>query len=145
MVQKEKVYCLDDSMGMGHMCIYFNGGICEALESKFCDRKGTAFEYKYMVLNDFTEVKQKIREEFEPFFEAMITSMVKNYLRKGDSWKSLDWAYLMHKLSVQFEDMINRDDEDFYANIGNYAAMLWTNTKNGLYQTSAPSKEAKAT
>ena len=80
-------------------------------------------------------VRNKIREDFTPYFEAMIDAMVDNYREKGDSWKKLPWSYLMHKLSVQFEDMENRDDEDFYANIGNYGVMLWLNTKSGLYES----------
>jgi len=82
------------------------------------------------------EIKYYIRRDFKPFFDAMVDAMVENYELKGDSWKTLSWPYLMDRMSVQFEDMENRDNEDFYANIGNYCAMIWTNTKNGNYDSS---------
>ncbi len=65
-------------------------------------------------------------EEFRPFFEKMSLVMAQNEYPKGGSWKNLSWAYLMDRMSVQFEDMENDPDrEDYFANIANYCAMLW--------------------
>ena len=60
----ETTYCLDADMGMGHMCVNWDHGICLAGES-FCEKKGTGFEYKYMVLNDFSDVEKKLLQEFQ--------------------------------------------------------------------------------
>jgi len=71
-----------------------------------------------------------IRAEFEPFFDAMVQEMVKHFPEKGESWKQCSIAYLLDRLGVQFEDMINDPDrEDYMANIANYAAMLWWHEK----------------
>ena len=79
--------------------------------------------------------ESKVAHDMLPFFEAMIKEMARHYPEKGDSWKTLPWSYLMDKLCVQIEDMQNRSDEDFYANIGNYGAMLWLNDKAGRFES----------
>ena len=59
----------------------------------------------------------------------MAKTMAENHAMKGDSWKKEEecsWAYLIDKMLVQIEDMQNDPDrEDYYANIANYASMLW--------------------
>ena len=73
-----------------------------------------------------SEIIQHYMDLFRPFFVAMASAMAQNHELKGDTWKtSCSEAYLLDKMAIQFEDMQNRDDEDFYANIANYAAMLW--------------------
>lgn len=70
--------------------------------------------------------------EFRPFFEAMCKVMAENHELKGDTWKTTcSEAYLLDRMTVQFEDMQNRDDEPFYVNIANYAAMLWLRFSEG--------------
>lgn len=69
-------------------------------------------------------LKIKYFISFLPFFKKMVKIMAENHSLKGDSWKSCSEAYLLDEMIDQFEDMQNRDDEDFYANIANYAAML---------------------
>lgn len=76
-------------------------------------------------------IRNRLKEEFQPYFDAIIDELVDNYKEKGESWKQKDWAYLMDRCAVQFEDMINRDDEDFYVNIGCYGGFLWLNDKTG--------------
>lgn len=72
---------------------------------------------------------------FLPFFRKMVKIMAENHLLKGDSWKvTCSEAYLLDRMAVQFEDMRNRDDEDFYANIANYAAMLSLKVKTTFHR-----------
>ena len=79
--------------------------------------------------------------EFSEFFWAMCKTMKANHLIKGSSWKSTcTEAYLRDKMIIQLEDMQNRDDEDFYANIANYCAMLWLRELRG-FDTSAKVEE----
>jgi len=66
----------------------------------------------------------KYMADFGPFFRKIAKIMAENHEEKGDSWKSMSWAELMDNLSKQFEDM-EHDREDYYANIGCYAGMLW--------------------
>lgn len=80
-----------------------------------------------------------VSHPFFEFYKAMIVEYKKNWIKKGDSWETCSWSYLIDGVAHQIEDMQNRDDEDFYANIGNYAAMLWVNSKRGLYDSSPTS------
>ena len=65
-------------------------------------------------------------EEFRPFFQKMCLLMAENDQEKGISYMTISEAYLLDRMFVQFEDMQNDPDrEDYYANIGNYCAMLW--------------------
>jgi len=75
-------------------------------------------------LDKLEAIKPYIEHDFFDFYKAMI-DIYNEHKSKGDSWKTVSWGYLMDRCAVQFEDMENRDDEDFYANIGNYTAMLW--------------------
>ena len=64
--------------------------------------------------------------EFEPFFRKIARIMAENYDEKGDSWKNTSWAELIDGICKQIDDMQNDPDrEDYYANIGCYAGMLW--------------------
>lgn len=72
------------------------------------------------------EIFHEYLEEFGPFFRKIAWVMTDNHREKGNSWKSMSWADLMDKLSNQYDDMQNDPDrEDYFANIGAYAAMLW--------------------
>lgn len=66
----------------------------------------------------------KYMADFGPFFRKIARTMAENHEEKGDSWKTMSWANLMDNLSKQFEDM-EHNREDYYANIGAYAGMLW--------------------
>lgn len=58
---------------------------------------------------------------------------LKHEPEKGDSWRECSWSYLMDRLCNQIEDMQNDPGrEDYYANIGNYSAMLWYNNKEDV-------------
>ena len=66
-----------------------------------------------------------ISHPFFEFYMTMIDVFNEHVPEKGESWKEMSWAYLMDGLAKQFEDM--QDDpyrENYFANIGNYAAML---------------------
>lgn len=78
-------------------------------------------------------------DQFRPFFIKMCKVMAENHALKGDTWKTeCSWSYLMDKMLAQVEDMQNDPDrEDYYANIANYAAMLWNLEKSA----DVPSKE----
>lgn len=79
-------------------------------------------------------------EEFRPFFQKMCFLMAENDQVKGGSYMKVSEAYLLDRMAVQFEDMQNDPDrEDYYANIGNYAAMLWIRN-----QSSCSSSEVNA-
>ncbi|MHA1167609.1 MAG: hypothetical protein ACTSRU_07285 [Candidatus Hodarchaeales archaeon] len=70
-------------------------------------------------------IKPYIEHDFWGFYKAMIDTYKKHKPVKGDTWKEMSWGYLADNLTKQLEDMTERDDEDFYANIGNYSAMMW--------------------
>ena len=75
---------------------------------------------------ELRQAREKIRTEFQPFFDKMVELMAINYQEKGESWKKCSIAYLLDRACVQFEDMQNDPArEDYMANLGNYAAMLW--------------------
>lgn len=77
-------------------------------------------------MNDVKKQTLEYYEEFRPFFEKMSLIMAQNDYIKGGSWTKASWAYLMDRMSNQFEDMHNDPHrEDYYANIANYCAMLW--------------------
>jgi len=85
-------------------------------------------------VSDLTQVEREIFGEFMPFFRAMVRGMADNQEEKGESWKMMSWSDLMDGVCKQLEDMqADPDREDFYANIGNYAAMLWLNEEEGMY------------
>ena len=92
-------------------------------------------ETNYLIVWHDETTESKIAADLLPYFEAMIKEMTRHYPEKGDSWKTLPWTFFMDKLCVQIEDLQNRDDEDFYANIGNYGAMLWLNDKAGRFES----------
>ena len=74
----------------------------------------------------------KYMKEFKPFFTKIAVIMAENHEVKGDSWKTMSWADLMDNLSKQYEDMQDDPDrEDYFANIGCYAAMLWSRESGG--------------
>ena len=75
---------------------------------------------------ELRQAREKALKDFQPFFDKMIELMAINNAEKGESWKQCSIAYLLDRLGVQFEDMQNDPSrEDYMANIGNYAAMLW--------------------
>ena len=78
-------------------------------------------------MREIREIALEYFEEFRPFFEKMVLLMAENEQGKGISWKRwCSWIYLMDRLTNQLEDMqTDPDREDYYANIGNYCAMLW--------------------
>ncbi len=65
-------------------------------------------------------------KQMTPFFWAMAYAMAKAHKEKGDSWKTCSIGYLMDGAAQQFEDFGNRPgEEDYMANLANYAYMLW--------------------
>lgn len=72
------------------------------------------------------ETFRKYMEEWGPFFRQIAWIMTDNHREKGDSWKEMSWAELIDGICKQIDDMQNDPDrEDYYANIGCYAGMLW--------------------
>ena len=78
-------------------------------------------------MREIRKIALEYFEEFRPFFQKMALLMAKNEQGKGISWKrGCSEAYLLDRMIEQMADMQNDPDrEDYYANIGNYAAMLW--------------------
>ena len=66
----------------------------------------------------------KYMAEFGPYFRKIARIMAENHEEKGDSWKKMSRAELIDGVCKQIDDMQN-DREDYYANIGCYAGMLW--------------------
>lgn len=74
--------------------------------------------------------KQYLDHPFFDFYKAMIDTYRENEPMKGDSWRTTHWSYLMDNLLKQIEDMnCDPDREDYFANIGNYSAMIWINER----------------
>lgn len=115
----------------------------EEVDAKLRDRIRRRGDLSRIVNEALKAFEKYMEHPFFPFFKAMIKEYDKHTPIKGESWKQCSMAYLLDRMAVQFEDMQNRDDEDFIVNIGNYAAMLWINELRAAEGLKRSLEEAK--
>lgn len=73
-------------------------------------------------------LRRYIKHPFFDYFKAMVDVYELHEPVKGDSWRHLLWTDSLTGVTKQMEDMhTDPHREDYWANIGNYAAMAWLN------------------
>lgn len=98
-------------------------------------------------------IKQKLREDFQPFFDAMIDEMAKHYEEKGDSWKQDEYTvgyyhryssmpsipirkpmieFLTEALKEEFKEWEQSLDIGELVDIANFCGMIWSKVKKVL-------------
>lgn len=72
------------------------------------------------------EITLEYHEEFRPFYHNVSLTLAKNDQAKGHSFSEMTEAELLDGLIKQLEDIqTDPGREDYYANMGAYAGMLW--------------------
>lgn len=118
---------LEEQMGCD-----FGAEFCEDPQTKAMGLCTTscALYFKMVELQEYGPMAEVYFKQMNPFFWAMAYAMSKADKEKRDSWKTCSLGYLEDKIGVQLEDMVNRPgEEDYMANLGNYAYMIWRHEK----------------
>jgi len=91
---------------------------------KYCKQHAKRFEPKPVPV---VPLREQLREDIQPFVEAMLDELERHYPEKGDSWKTMDLYALELILSTHVSEWYNKNktnDKEDLIDLANLCAMV---------------------